>query len=131
MYTHIIDRSDLDEVVCIGTSGTKYTRLADLRRFPAVHHRRDVVLLNATRSKREYILQVTPTWFSGDLWILDILTPEQYAEVLGIGERMRQNALDHPECRQLLDLTAEAEELSVQLASTRMALKHRKSLARL
>lgn len=101
MYTHINDRSDLDQHVAYDPR-TKHhtTRREDLERRDG--HRTDVVLLNGCRSGREYTLHVDIDGFSGDLWILDILTDAQYYEVLGIAERMRNNCHAFPPARKLV-----------------------------
>ena len=101
MYTHITDRSKLDEIVAIKPETKEsWTRLQDLERLH--YHRSDVVLLNDTRSGREYTLSVTAFGFSGSLWILDILPEESFEEVMGIAERMRANALKYPAAKKLL-----------------------------
>lgn len=99
MYLHIIDRSDLDQVVSVGPKGTQ-TRLESLREFPI--QRTDIVLINGTASGREYSLHVSPDGFAGDLWILDILDDKQFTKVHAIAHRMRANVKVHPEAEALL-----------------------------
>jgi hypothetical protein len=99
MYLHIIDRSDLSEMV------GDQTRLESLKDFPI--QRTDIVLINGTVSRREYSLHVTSeldidNGFAGDLWILDILTDRDYAKVQAIAHRMRANAKKYPEADALL-----------------------------
>lgn len=100
MYKFINDRSNLDDVVCIipsthpdnHTGNTiQLTRREDLKR-EASWPRTDIVLISGTRSEKQYILDVTANGFSGDLWILDILTEEEYDRVQDIATRMRTNA---------------------------------------
>ena len=91
--THIIDRSDLDEVVAIRFDGDK--RIEVTRReslIEATMPRADIVLINCTRNNREYVLYARKEGFAGDLWILDILTDEQHEQVQAIAARMRKNA---------------------------------------
>lgn len=92
MYRHINDRSNLDEVVCIKRDGTRVTLREDLA--TNMHRRTDIVLFNGTRSGHEYTLHVTADGFAGDLWILDMLTDQEWQEVAGIAHRMRTNALE-------------------------------------
>lgn len=99
MYLHIIDRSDLDEIVQVGSKG-RVSRLELLRDFPIV--RTDIVLINGTVSKREYSLHVTDTGFAGDLWILDVLSDQQFCKVQAIAHKMRTNVKTHPEAEALL-----------------------------
>jgi hypothetical protein len=108
MYIHINDRSDLDQVVAIRPGSrtenrptVQITRRQDLDRD--WHGRRDVVLINGTRSDRQYTLEVTPTGFSGDLWILDILDEAQHTKLMLIAFKMRENALAWRPAEQLLD----------------------------
>ena len=104
-YTHIIDRSDLDEVLCYDpVRKVSYTRREELERRD--WHRSDIVLVNGTRSGREYALYVSETGFSGDLWILDMLTDEQYAEVNEIAGRMRHNARNFAPASKYISLEA-------------------------
>jgi hypothetical protein len=105
VYRHIFDRSNLDEVVAIGKGpdgkmSDRITRRADLEKRG--HGRSDIVLFNGTRSGREYALYVTATGFAGDLAILDLLTDQEYNEVLGIAQRMRYNATIFPPASKLL-----------------------------
>ena len=102
MYHHIIDRSDLDEVVAIkpGPDGYKLTRRQSLEREGMP--RTDIVLVNGTRSGKQYCLFVRPEGFAGDLWILDVLTDEEHDEVQAIAKRVRQNALDFSPAYKLL-----------------------------
>jgi hypothetical protein len=93
----IIDRSDLDEIVSYNPdTKRRMTRLEDLQETPSRYHRRDIVLINCTRYDKQYILEVTKTGFSGDLWILDILSDREHDEVISIANRMRRNASKHP-----------------------------------
>jgi len=106
MNIFINDRSDLDEVIALIPVGhpanntgkcVQVTRREDLeRQFNAGHYpRRDVVLINGTHSKRQYVLEVKEgDGFVGDMWILDILSEHQFMTLMGIGQRMRQNAKD-------------------------------------
>lgn len=99
--THIFDRSNLDEIVMYNPKERRnVSRREDLTSHQ--YHRSDVVLLNCTRSGREYSLHVTETGFAGDLWILDILTDVDHEEVTRIARRMRQNALEYPPASRLL-----------------------------
>jgi hypothetical protein len=101
MHIFINDRSDLDKVVAVipkghpdnptGATATR-TRREQLERYPRGFPRQDVVLVSGTRSGKQYALYVTMTGFAGDLWILDILSPEQHSEVEDIAYRMRVNA---------------------------------------
>lgn len=99
MYTHINDRSNLDGVVARRISGP-ITRREDLAESHG--HRTDVVLINGTRSGSEYSLSVGWQGFKGDLWILDILTHEQYEQVQAIAKQMRLNAAHYPPAWKLL-----------------------------
>ena len=105
MYKHIIDRSNLDEVVGLrpnkdGGPPTKITRREDLadKGLP----RADIVLINGTHSEKQYTLYVTMSGFCGDMWILDILTEDERREVLVFAERMRRNAEDFPPAKKLI-----------------------------
>jgi hypothetical protein len=110
MNIFINDRSDLNEVVAVipsthPTNATglpqRVTRRMDLDRD--WHGRRDVVFINGTRSKREYFLEVTPTGFIGDLWVLDVLTEEQHTKLMLIALKMRENAAAWKPAEQLLN----------------------------
>lgn len=101
MYLHIFDRSNLDEITAIFSDGKKQTRLEMLRTEPFIT-RTDIVLMNGTNSGKEYCLYVTPTGYSGDEFLLDVLSEGQFNQVAGIAERMRMNALTYPECQKLL-----------------------------
>ena len=92
-YIHAFDRSTQDYInYCL--------------RKPEGLMRTDVVLINGTNSGREYTLHVTEdgfcSGFNGGNWILDMLSPTQYSELMGIARRMRENAHQYPDCRQLL-----------------------------
>ncbi len=120
MYKHIFDRSNLDEVIGVaraekdrGKFTTKVTRREDLA--VTGMPRADIVLLNGTRSGKEYALYASGEdpatsdhhpkripGFKGDTWILDILSDEEFAQVQGIAQRMRQNAKDYPPAWKLL-----------------------------
>lgn len=102
MYRHIFDRSNLDEVVAYNPkTKSKTTRREDLERSPW-GGRADIVLFNGTRSRAEYALYVTETGFAGDLWILDMLSDEEYTNVQLIAETMRRNAREFPPAKALL-----------------------------
>lgn len=90
MYRHIFDRSNLDEVIAYGPNGP-ITRRKDLQ--TGMIPRTDIVLLNGTRSGDEYSLHVRMEGFAGDVWILNILTDDEYDRVQKIADRMRKNAL--------------------------------------
>ena len=106
MNTFINDRSNLDEVVALipdadGKHTIKLTRLQDLQRHNA-SPRRDIVLINCTRTDNQYCLEVTSTGFSGDTWILDILSDAEYIAVQRIAKHMRNNARNYPEAAKLM-----------------------------
>lgn len=101
MNIFINDRSNLDEVVSYNpATKVSTTRRAELaqRMLP----RRDVVLINDTRSGQEYVLYVCHVGYSGDLWILDMLSDEAREDVDAIAERMRYNLIDCPNAAKLL-----------------------------
>lgn len=104
MYTFINDRSDLDAIIAINPKAPEGERQITRRQelLDGRHLRNDVVLLSGTRTERQYALYVTPTGYEGDVWILDVLSDAQYAEVEGIAERMRKNALEFPPASTLL-----------------------------
>lgn len=102
---HIIDRSNLDEIVAIRPADgenprEEFTRAQQLARHS--YHRADVVLVNCTRTGAEYTLYVTKNGYSGDMWILDILTDEEYEELERIAHKMRRNAIEYPPAAKLL-----------------------------
>lgn len=107
MYVHIIDRSDLEQVVSRGKDGST-TRREDLqmswdsagqRHVP----RADVVLVNGTRSGKQYTVMVDRyAGFVGDLFILDFLSDKQYDQVVGIQQRMLRNADEFEPARLLV-----------------------------
>lgn len=105
MFRHIIDRSDLNQTVSVRPAApgrvAKTTTLREeleTREF----HRADIVLFNGTRSGKEYCIYVTPTGFMGDMWILDVLSNEEYLQVQEIAAQMRQNVQDCPPAGKLL-----------------------------
>jgi hypothetical protein len=101
MYTHIIDRSGLDDIVKITKDGRRVSRIEDLEERD--FHRTDIVLLNDTRSGKEYVIHIRKNGtFAGDMWILDVLTDHEYDEVLMIRERMIFNANNHEAAMKLL-----------------------------
>lgn len=100
MYTHVIDRSNLNEVVSIGFDGTKTTRRQQLERGDWM--RTDVVLINGTRGDNQYLLFVTATGFTGDMWILDILSDHDHAQLQSIAAKMRENATEFPPAAYLI-----------------------------
>ena len=102
MLIHIFDRSNLDEVVAIKPGGIKVTRREDLE-TSSFMTRIDIVLINCTRNNKQYILNVAPVGFTGDLWILEMLSDEQHAEVQNIAMRMRANVAGFESARKLLD----------------------------
>lgn len=100
-YRFINDRSDLDGKIAYQPQTKTYVTLReDLVRSSCP--RTDVVLINATRSGKEYTLHVTDCGFAGDAWILDILTPEEFNEVQRIASIMRMNAKMFPPAKKLL-----------------------------
>lgn len=104
MYLHLFDRSDLDEVVAIDprvTPARVITRRQDLAESK-YYHRSDVVLMNCTNTGREYLLYVTADGFSGDLFLLDVLSADQYAELMIFAAKMRSNALEYAPATKLL-----------------------------
>lgn len=100
MYLHVFDRSNLDEVVAKGPDGKQTTRLQDLE--GSGHPRSDVVLMNGTNSGREYTLHVTMTGFSGDTFLLDVISAKQYTELQAFAGCMRRNAELHPAAKKLI-----------------------------
>jgi hypothetical protein len=101
MYKHIFDRSNLDQNVAFNPKTKVHkTRRDELKE--AMMPRADVVLLNGTRSGKEYALYVTKGGYKGDTWILDVLTDEEYDQVEEIAERMRRNADEFPPAWKLL-----------------------------
>ena len=98
----IFDRSDLDEVLCYDPkTKTSYTRREELERRD--YHRADIVLVNGTSSGKQYVLLVKARGFGGDTWLLDMLTPDQQDEVVGIAQRMRENAMNFPPAGKYLE----------------------------
>lgn len=110
MNIFINDRSKLDDIVALVPTDAgpmeRLTRLQDLERqfarfgdraFP----RKDVVLVNG-RTK-QFTVDVGPDGFVGDVWLLEILSPEQFAEVMAIADRMRANASEHEVCSLLIN----------------------------
>jgi hypothetical protein len=100
MYRFINDRSNLDEVVSIYPKGSKdypeghkTTRREELMKGGLP--RADIVLFSGCRSEKQYCLYVTTEGFTGDMWILDVLTDEEYEQVQVIAGKMRQNALEY------------------------------------
>jgi hypothetical protein len=90
----IIDRSNLNDIVCIvpakdGLPARSLTRLQDLQE-PG-YHRCDVMLYNGRTEQAA--LYVTKNGFCGDMWLLEVITDAEYAELQGIAQRMRQNAI--------------------------------------
>lgn len=65
--------------------------------------RTDIVLMNCTNSGKEYCLYVTPTGYSGDEFLLDVLSEGQFNMVCAIAAKMRWNALTYPECEKYLN----------------------------
>lgn len=109
MNIFIHDRSNLDQIVYIIPVGhprnttdqaIQVTRREDLKTVAAV--RRDIVLINGTRNRTQYVLEVTKYGFIGALWILDILSDEQFAEVNRIADAMRTNALNYEPAQKLI-----------------------------
>ena len=78
MYLHIFDRSDTGSI-------------EHAAQHPNMCLRTDVVLMNNTNSGLEHSLHVTRRGFTGDLWLLDVLSKEQYLEVVNIANRIRGN----------------------------------------
>src|SRR5688572_21981459 len=101
MYRHIIDRSNLDEVVAYNPK-TKHsiTRREDLE--SDLLPRSDIVLFNGTRSGKEYVLHVAEDGYSGDIFLLDFLTDEELKRVHHIATLMRYNAEVFPPARKLI-----------------------------
>lgn len=106
MFKFITDRSNLDEVISIGKdeSTGKYTVKTTRRQYleRGAFLRNDVVLVNGERSGLQYTLYVTETGYSGDMFLLDILTDEEYVQLQLIAERMRQNARTFPPAKRML-----------------------------
>jgi len=101
MYRHIIDRSNLDEVVAIVSQKKRsITRRESLMENDI--HRGDIVLFNATRSGREYVLYVGENGFVGDEWLLDLLNDDEYDQVQRIAKKMRYNAREFPPAKKLI-----------------------------
>lgn len=101
MYIHINDRSRLDDIACIipAKDGQKHRQLTYREWLVEKEHmfpRADIVLVNATNSGKEYCLYVTKDGFSGDLVIMDFLSPAQIEQVNEIAIRMRKNAIEFP-----------------------------------
>jgi len=108
-YLHVFDRSKLDEVSCVYPKGhpkfpegRSVTMREDLTENQYMFRRRDVILMNGTRSGREYIVEVTPTGFAGAVWLLDVISDADYNRLLAFAEKMRQNAKDFPPSAALL-----------------------------
>jgi hypothetical protein len=102
MLIHINDRGNLDDIVCITKDGIRQTRLEYLRQHEKMIVRSDIVLINCTNSGNEYTLHVTMNGYSGNTWILDILSEDQFNKVCGIASKMRMNALTYPECEKYI-----------------------------
>jgi hypothetical protein len=104
MIIHIFDRSDLNEIIALkplpNGGCLKITRHEDLKEGCP---RNDVVLVNCTRNNKQYCVYVTPTGYSGDLFVLEFLSDEQYNNLEGIAERMRANALNYEPAKKLIN----------------------------
>jgi hypothetical protein len=101
MLIHINDRSDLEQQVSYNPKNRQFRTLRQELEASS-YHRNDIVLVNCTRTGRQYTLHVTGTGYAGDLFVLDFLNDEQHAQVEGIAARMRQNAVDFPPAVALL-----------------------------
>jgi hypothetical protein len=51
------------------------------------------LVLTTDNISMQYALYVSMEGFKGDTWILDILSDEEYEQVMAIAEKMRKNAM--------------------------------------
>lgn len=110
MNIFINDRSNLDEVVCIIPRGhvdnktdraVSVTRREDLKRRPFIF-RKDIVFVRTPRGGQFFLEACENGGVTGHLWLLEILTPEQYDEVFRIAHRMARNVDECPDALKLL-----------------------------
>lgn len=101
MNKHIIDRSNLAGIVSYNPE-TKISKT--LMDSLSEHYmtRADIVLVNGLRTGKQYSVYASEHGFSGDTFVLDFLTDEEFRKVNEIADRMRQNAKEYPVAKKLL-----------------------------